>query len=311
MVSALVELREYGRLGPDGVEALYQAIAAVARFDHYPPPEGYKRWNADAVRDAAANFVAGPRSTERLMQLAILATDERSFLRLLEAAVRNSFRSEARRTAGGKLYRRLRGVLEEAEGIVQVSSDVFALEGETESVERGLLDYLIPSTWNVEIDSIPGRLDADGNIKISRLALERLCRAILNEAGGPLDLDAFLYLVGARLGLREAPLVADVDTSAPTRRPDDEAVDRLTAEGIFEELSARERVALIVLEDSVRDAANFAGIGKSSMAELMARLRSRLEVLLPEDSGRGPVLARLVEMALAWSGEARNDGPDK
>jgi hypothetical protein len=302
-VTALGELLESGKLGPEGTQALYKAVAAVARFDHYPPPEGHGNWDASAVRDVASGFVAGYRATERLMQLAISATDQRSFARLLEAAVRNFFRSEARRSAGGKLHRRLRAVLEGATGIVEPTNGVFALEGQTEPVERGFVDSLIPVTWSVDIGPTLGQLDVDGNVRVSRSGLDRLCRAVLREAGGPLDLDELLYVVGARLGLREAPLVADADSPAPSRRTDDEVVDRLTAEAIFEELSDRERMILMVLEDPVREAADFAGMGKSSMAELMSRLRHRLEILLPEDSDRGPVLARLVEMAVDWSGE--------
>jgi hypothetical protein len=309
LVSAYSELCESGKLGPDGVVALYRAVAAVARFDRYPPPEGHDRWDAAAVRDVATGFLAGPRSTERLVQLAVAATDDESFGRLIEAAVRNYFRSEARRTAGGKLYRRLRSLLEGADGIVEVREGVFALEGQLEPATRGFIDALIAVAWAVDIEGIPGQLDADGNLRISRRALDRLCRAVLAEAGGPLDLDQLLYVIGSRLGLREPPLVVDVDSlsgSGDAPRPDDEAVDNLSAEEIFAALSDRERITLVVLEESVREAASFVGVGKSSMAETMGRLRNKLDELLPHDEHRGPVLAKLVELAVLWT-----QGPGK
>jgi hypothetical protein len=308
-VSAFSELCETGKLGTDGVVALYRAVSAVARFDRYPAPEGYDRWDAAAVRDVATGFLAGPRSTERLVQLAVAATDDESFGRLIEAAVRNYFRSDARRTAGGKLYRRLRGLLKDADGIVEVRDGVFALEEQTAPVARGFVDALIAAVWEVDIEGIPGQLDADGNLRISRGTLDRLCRAVLTEAGGPLGLDELLYVIGSRLGLREPPLVVDVDVlngSSGVSRPDDQAVDNLSAEEIFAALSDRERITLVVLEESVREAASFVGVGKSSMAETMGRLRSKLDELLPHDEHRGAVLAKLVELAVLWT-----QGPGK
>lgn len=305
-MTPLEELLDAGRIGPEGVLALFRAVAAVARFDGYPPPSGHDRWDSSAVRDAAADFLLGQRATERLLQLALMATDDASFLRLLEAAVRNHFRSEARKTAAGKLYRRLRSILSSADVFREVENETFALEGHTvDSRVRGSIDSLIPAAWSVEISPSSGQLDVDGNVKVSRLALERMCIAVLAEAAAPLHLDQLLYVVGERLGLGEPPILADVDTprfASSTKHPEEDALDTLSAEDVFEALSDRERLALIVLEDSVRDAARVVGIGKSSMAETMSRLRVKLDQLLPGDASRGPVLARLVEIAVTWAG---------
>jgi hypothetical protein len=313
MVSPLEELMSSGRLGDQGVRALYQAIAAVARFDRYPPPQDHEYWNAAAVQDTAASFLAGERSAERLLQLAIMATGEESFLRLLEATVRNFFRSEARQTAAGKLFRRLRSVLEESGEFIPLGDQRYAIAGWEEAVSIGSLDALIPAAWSADIGPLTGALDVDGNIRVSRGALRELCRAVLAAARGPLEVRELLYVIGPRLGLRDAPLSVEVDVPAPVSRrldPEEEALAHIEAEDVFLALSDKERIALVVLEDSVRDAASYAGVGKSSMAETMVRLRTKLDNLLPQDHRRGAVLARATELAVAWVGGPPSRTPD-
>ena len=111
-MGALEEFRESGKLGPEGVKLLYETVAAVARFGRFPPPYRYASWESDSVAEVAHDFISGERSLERLAHLYVLATDERSLELLLQEAVRNFLRSQARRTERGRLIRRLQDVFE-------------------------------------------------------------------------------------------------------------------------------------------------------------------------------------------------------
>src|SRR5690349_20825629 len=114
-MSAWEELRETHALGRQGAELLYLTVRGVARARHFPPPDGYERWNLDATEEVAHDFLVGPRAVERLVEMAANATDDESFARLLSQAVLNHLRGVARQTALGKLVVRLKQLLREPE----------------------------------------------------------------------------------------------------------------------------------------------------------------------------------------------------
>src|SRR4051794_14894287 len=102
-MTAWSELRDTGQLGDQGVAALYRAVSVVAVSHNFPPPPGSERWDEAAITDVTHDFLTGPRGLARMTEIALRASDERSFARLLDTAVLNHLRDVARRTDRGRL----------------------------------------------------------------------------------------------------------------------------------------------------------------------------------------------------------------
>ena len=105
------ELLSTRQLGQTGAELLYKTVWLVAIGNRFPPPEGSASWNETAVTETAHDFVKDERGHKRLLDIAIRSVDERSFERLLEAAVLNFLRDVARGTDLGKLIVRVKEIL--------------------------------------------------------------------------------------------------------------------------------------------------------------------------------------------------------
>ncbi len=289
---------------------LYRTVAAVARFDRYPPPDNYQTWTADAVTEMAHDFLVGDRSHERLVHLAVLATDERSFARLLEATVRNYFRSRARATDRGRLHRRIRSLLENDVIFAQVDAGQpgagwWRLRDGPEAPWAGRIDELLGAASAVPVALTRWR---DGMVA-ERASLRELCQRVLSAADGAVPLSDVVGVVAHRLGLAPPPISTEVDAPDTTTVADVEssALATLAASVAFDQLTVRERLLLLVLDDSVREAAAFVGVSKTTAADGLQRLRAKLAALLGDVNAQGDVLRQLVVLSARWAGE-RTDG---
>ncbi len=92
-------------LGDDGALLLYSTMRKVVTTYNFPPPDGFSSWDEDAIATNVHEFLTRPRSTQRLVQLAISATDDESFERLLFKALHNFMRDQGRRTVVGAVVR--------------------------------------------------------------------------------------------------------------------------------------------------------------------------------------------------------------
>lgn len=286
---------------------LYRTVAAVARFDRYPPPDNYAAWTGDAVTEMAHDFIAGERSHERLVHLAVLATDERSFARLLEASVRNYFRSRARATDRGRLHRRIRSLLENDDmafsqvATGQPGAGWWTLRDGPVAPWAGRIDELLGAASAVPVALTRWR---DGMVA-ERASLRELCQQILSAAGGAVPLSDVVGVVAHRLGLAPPPISTEVDApdTATVADVESSALASLAAAAAFDQLTPRDRLLLLVLDDSVREAAAFVGVSKTTAADGLARLRTKLAALLVDVDAQGDVLQQLIVLSARWADE--------
>jgi hypothetical protein len=301
VVSGFTELLDTGRLGAEGATLLYATVAAVARFDRYPPPEGHQAWSSDAVTEVAHEFLVGPHANERLVHLATLALDDASFARLLETSVRNFFRSRARATTRGKLYRRVRSLLEGDDRFVPVEGSdgrLWTLSEGSSDPWVGRIDALLAVAGSVPVP-------LSGSDRARRDALGEICAQVLAAAEGAVSLDDLAGVASWRLGLIAPPISVDIDSMEPEAAVDvaTESVAALDAQAVFEVLTDRERLLLLVLDEPVRQVAEFVGLGKSSAALAVTRLRDNLRALIPDEADLLEVLGPLTRLAATWAGE--------
>jgi len=296
-MSAYLELRETGRMGEDGVRLLYSTVRKVGR--RFPPPSG-GRWDDDKYIEVAHDFLTRPSSP--MSALFAWASDDSSLERLLAAAVLNHFRSVSRRSERAKLLRRLNDVLARDARFVEAGkagspSRRWALRGLQDNDEyTGDPRPLRRAAWEAQGIAVARWRSSTRTYVSDRESIAAFALAVLAAAGGPVDRELLLDIAADRFDLREPPLTIDIDdvpVEGAVATPSDEATP--VAEEVWRQLTERERAALPFLDGTVREAAEALGVGKTTAADVLRRLKA----LLADTAGMdGAVLRRLQELAM-------------
>lgn len=312
MTGAWVELRTTAAVGSLTVELVYDTVDAVRRFDRYPPPEGGDRWDETAVQEFAHEFLVGDGATERLTRLVATATDEESFERLLETAVRNEFRMQARRTDTGAALRALTHAVER-DGDIVVSGTSTATrtwslpEHEYNPTYSGSHVELIEAAY-----AVPDVRRARWSQTSSRRApiaepdsLRRVLRAVLDSAGAPVSPRLTLDVVLARF-----PLVVggDIEFSEDVVPRDKQSpAAQLLAAEVWEQLTDNERLVAGILDLPVRDITDATGLSRSTAHRAVTSAREVLAAFLSDLDDQAGVVATLADA----SASVRARGTDR
>ena len=306
-MTPLGELLADGTLGPAGAEALYRTVRALVVAHGYPPPDNRTRWDTDAVREVAHDFLADGRTPKRLAHLALHSVDDEGFDRLLHRIVLNFLRDGGRRTEIGRLMRRLRDVLG--------ASDEFAADGDRWRLAKAPAepsavapsDLARAAAEERDIDVPRWSSHARRKAPVADAAsLTRLCRRVLDAADGTLALDDLAHAVAPRLGIQPTPIAEahdgrdHLDTVAAPQHADD-SLDSLRAGEIFAGLGQRERLLLAHPGAPVRELREVTGLGPSQAATARGRLRALLAAELQDDDRYETVFFHLVDRAKAWA----------
>jgi len=307
-VSAWEEVRGTGAFGRDASIELYRCVRAVARAGNYPPPEGHLSWTVDAVIETAHEVFADRRGPQRLVELAVKASDDRSFRRLLEQVVRNFLRDRARATARGRLIRRLRDLLDGDPRFTAVPADrpgagnVELADGSSAGVWAGRDSDLLAAAYKVtDVPLVRWRPQARREPPVADGAsLLAVCEAVLRAGGGSLRLADLAEVVASRFAVGRGPVVTPVDdleSWAPPPQvivgaPDGDAEIDTAAELLIAQLTPRERLVLAYLHLPIREIADRTGLGKSTAAELASRVKGIVAQVLGNIDEREAVLAR-------------------
>jgi hypothetical protein len=318
-MGAYDEFRRTGRLGDQGARLLYATVASIARLHRYPPPAGHISWTADAVEEVAHDFLTSKSADRRLTHLYLGAVDEESFKRLLGAAVLNHFRSVARRTALGRLIRRLNDVLAGSDEFrrttgVGANAAWWTLAEGLDAPSACPTELLTAAAAHVRDVRVPrwSEMAARRPPDADRDSLVRLARRVLDAAGGAVAVGELARAIAPRLGLGPVPLVVDTDVQdlAETLPVSGDrmqgALDALRADELFASLSERERLVVAYWEEPVRDFAPRIGLGKSQASAARQRVVEILRVYLTSDDSPDDVVRLLVARAKRWA-EGRTD----
>ena len=308
----LAELRETGRLGPEGAALLYRGVARTARARNFPPPEEHDAWDERAVAAVAHDFLTVPRGKRRLADLVVRATSEASFRGLLEKAVLNHLRDMARETDRGALIRRLGDVLAKAQNVVKVSDSParWALADGPASPSTVPPSRLASAAAAVVEVTVPRWGSSRRRAPVAdHDTLERLCLAILASGEGSLDVPAIAAAVAARLEAARVPLTLELDTwehmvdPDPGSHPEADVVERMYADDLFSGLSDREKILLATWERPLRDLGDILGVRHSQAQVHRQRLADRLREELIDDEGADEVISQLRAYAVVWLSE--------
>lgn len=303
------ELLSIRRLGHAGAELLYATVWLVAVGNGFPPPEGSASWDETAVAEVAHDFVADERGPKRLLDIAVRSVDDRSFERLLEAAVLNFLRDVARRTDLGKLVVRVKEVLRDENDFEVVSGrpERWTLTGGPTAPSAARPDDLASATAGVEV-VVPRWTSRRRDAPLAdRPSLIRLMTSVLTAAAGSLTAVDIARALTARLDHRRTTHATNLDireqVSEPGRISGDPAtrtVAELHAVDIFNSLSDRERIIVTTLDRNVRDLARVIDMGKTQAALIRQRLVDRLRAELAEDDHPASTATILCELCDGW-----------
>lgn len=294
---ALAELRA-GRAGGEFTLELQRTIRAVAVGRNFPPPEGHRHWDADAVWSAASEFMSDAQTRRRLTDLAVHCATPDALRARLQGTVRNFLADLGRRTPIGKLVVRINDVLRGEPAFVLVAGR-WALDGgpqeagadDPEALGRAIagITVIVPA-WGHEARRVAPVAD--------RATIVALCRSLLETAGGSLTARALARAIGGRLGVGQAPLSLDVSAfdrgagpSAPAERGAGAAADTTASEAlrwerageVLAELNDRERLAVAYPELTIRQLAPVMGASPSQCHVIRSRAVEIIRIELVDD----------------------------
>lgn len=304
MTGAWEELSSNAELGPAAIALVYETVDAVRRFDRYPPPEGADGWTDTAVQEFAHDFLFGDGGPERLARVAATATDEESFGRVLEAAVRNEFRMQARATDTGAALRALTHAVERDDEIVVAGTTsttrTWSLpQHQTNLPYSGSIDVLIEAAH-----AVPNVRRARWSRESTRRApiaesdsLRRVLRAVLDRAAAPLPPRMMLDVILSRFPLVAGGEIELTDDLVPQAAGSADAY--LLAAEVWGQLTDNERLVAGILDLPVRDMADAARLSRSTAQRASTTAREVLVAFLADVDDRAGVAGGLAAMSSA------------
>jgi hypothetical protein len=299
-MSILDTLLTTGTLSDEGGQLLYDTVAKVGRSNNFPPPTGFRVWNEQAVIAAAHDFLTGTRAVERLVHLAAQAADDATFTRLLETAILNFLRDEARRTVLGRQIRRLKDVIDDLDDVSIDGDYVFATHASREPFS-GDEAGLVQAARSVSVTQRRWRPESKREGPLAaREDMIALVRAVLDAARGGVTLATLGRVVARRFDLDSLPVTVSIDAlDPPSLAPyaEVEVADQVAV--ILDQLTVREREILPLLDLSSREAARYVDLGHSTIAKTQASLRSLLQELIPPGDSGSAMLRVLTERLAA------------
>lgn len=290
-MSVLDSFLEDDAIGDDAARLLYATMRTVATSFNFPPPEGFSAWNDDAVATSVHDFLTSPRATERLVQIALLATDDASFERLLAKSLRNFLRDVARRTVVGALIRRLKDVLADNSEFSMTNDQISASDG-PQALYGGDEAVLVRAAFKVDAGQRRWRPETRRRGPLAtRDDLLAMIRAIVAAAGGAVSMSTVARVIARRYDLDPLPATTEVDVLDPRVGSEYESVDvNDQVSSLIEQLTEVERAVLPLLDMSCREAARLLPYGHSTIAKAQASLKTLLQQILPAGDTGAAVL---------------------
>lgn len=312
-MSAFLEFRQTGQLGPEGAKLLYETTSRVIRDGRYPPPDG-ERWTTDDVIGVAHEFLASLGESGRTGAVFLRAQDDDSLGALLYTAVRNHVRSEMRKTDGGALFDKVRAILRGDERFAELETpggSAFYLQRvSAEDVWAGRHSDLVNVAYSVETRVLRYRTGSRRDPEADDESFATVLEHVLEAAAAPMLLTDLHEVMSQRFALYGAPaLVALDDEPAGAGQTPEDQVDVADAvKDIWDQLTSRERQVLAAY-DTVRELGTSLELGKTQASAARRQLDDTLRRLLRDVGDPERALDQLRQLAEVWAGGRTEGGP--
>ena len=303
MTGPLAEIRQTGCLGLAGWELIYRAVNSARRFGRYPSPEGYGEWDNDAVMEVAHDFMAADGAEGRLTRLVATATDEESFSRLVERAVHNFFKMEARKTDRGAALRAIERHMQSDDGIVAAGDGptrTWALREHADQLPfSGNPDDLVSAAYRVT--DVKRAAWSDTSKRRRPLAetqsLKRVLHAVLAAAAAPVERGLLLEVVLERFPTAVVPSAVEADdASLPAAAPIDDA--GIVAKEVWAEMTDNERLVVPFLDETAREIARLTGLTRSTAHRARTSVTGLLKDRLSDADDQPQIMNELILLSI-------------
>lgn len=304
-MSALEELKS-GVLGDEFIVLLQRTAFAVGVSRNFPPPEGHAAWDAAAVATAVNDFLASPQTPRRLTDLATRCRTLEALRRQLQAAVRNFYADESRRTPVGRLILRINEILTDDDSFER-QGHLWALAGsetpppivDHEALVTALsrIEVVVPATWTGK------RTGPD----IDAASVRDLAVTALSAMGGPLRAADIARAVAERLGLGGPPLSIEATGFDPPSAfadgmsVEDQVVTKERAREVFGRLNDPERIS-IGLTAPVSKLGPILGVSPSKAALIRNRAVAILKDELDDEEDGQMTFEAVLALSQEWAG---------
>ncbi|MGW7244272.1 hypothetical protein [Streptomyces sp. NPDC054804] len=303
---AYEELSQTGQLGTETFELLRRLVHQVRRSSGFPPPEGYEEWNDDAAYEVITAMLAREGAGQQFVTSCFaLAADDASLERLFLTSIKNFLIDEAKKTPRGKLRRRIARLMGADASFHRTPGPPprWALSEPPEgAVWQGDLDDLVAEAWRVRGVGIT-RWNHSGPTPGQTVhALMTILVQVLRHARGAVREEDLAKVLESRFDLlspaRFTPLYADHGALAAAVEANAGEADPAgavgAADGIWQRLTANERLLLPYLDEDVHHAAQLLEIGQAQAGAVLAGLKAKLLLALSQDSDREAVMGALL-----------------
>jgi len=300
VTGAWEEIRRTGAVGTLAAAAIYETVDAVRRFDRYPPPDGSDRWDDAAVHEVAHDFLSGEGGIARMARIVASASDEESFERVLEAAVRNHFRMAARRTDSGAVLRALTHAVDNDPSVVIAGTTsttrTWSLAAHAdEPPHAGETAPLVDAAHAVpNVRRARWSRDSERRAPIAEPAsLRNVIHAILEAAAAPVPPRLMLEVILARFPLAAPGPAIDLDDTirAATAQPE----SHIVAQELWQQLSDNERLVVALLDLPVREVADMSGLSRSTAQRAVTSAKAAAAAFLEDSDDPVGIVAALAE----------------
>jgi len=293
-VGVYQEFARTGELSDDLAELLYRTVRVIGTSRNFPAPGGRTWADNEAVWETAHDFLYTAEGKSRIAAVFVAATDQRSFERVLDKAVHNFLRGQARKTDIGKLVLRLNEVAA-ADPTLEVAGTEprrWCLKGGPSSPGAATSSAFAAALSGVEV-VVPAWSSETRDAPVAdRPSVLAMIHALLEVAGGSLSAVDMAHAITTRLDTRrvlpttslEEVMELGIEPADDGLRPDEAAAVTASALAVMSTMDDVERVVTANRDATVRKLGEILGVSKSKAAKVRAALEEKLtESLLGQD----------------------------
>lgn len=306
-MTALDELVQ-GKVGPAFLDLLQRTIRAMALRHRFPPPDRLRAWDATAVNVAVNDFLSSPQTPRRLSDLTTRCRTDDALRKQLQAAVRNHYADQGRRTPVGRLVVRVNEVLSADKSFERngahwrrtgSTAEPTSVDEDAVASAVAAVEVVVPTAWSGK------RTGPD----VDAESVRRMALAAIDAAGGSATAADIARAAAVRLGLGGAPLSIGVagfeEPSAASASVEDHVVGSQRVEEVFALLNDHERMAIGLAGVPVAKLGPMLGVSGSKAALIRTRAVAILrDELAGEEDGQAvadAVLTRARDWSESWT----------
>ncbi|WP_313540685.1 hypothetical protein [Leifsonia aquatica] len=249
---------------------LTETVGYVAR-GVFPPPPQHGAWTGQACLDTVGEIIDKKGGVDFVVAAAAIATDQKSFERVVRKAIRNWFIDQAKVTVAGRMRRRLRNLLRKDVGFVEakhfVGDDAWTQPALGDAVWLGDPDDLFTRSAPHATEPLD-ELNTSGPTSAANAArITCYLAGVFEVARGALREQLLAVFVVRRYGLVNTEVATDLENTGDDRDGVGDAVAARDVAGRLLDALTDEQKVIVALNGEESVVANHLGLSSADAAD--------------------------------------------